>query len=321
MCGICGGRFAPLPGSRLDPAALVQRMADVQRHRGPDDDGFFADGALRLGFRRLSIIDVAGGHQPLGNEDGSIQVILNGEVYNFRELRARLEGRHTFRTRSDTEVIAHLYEEKGDDCFAELNGAGAAAAASRGDAPARLVFLGRVGPEKGSDVLLDAFELARRRVPGLRLELIGDGESPAALEAVAAHPAVRGGAATLLGPLGEERFARLLTADVFVLPTRADSFPLSILEAMACSLPVVASAVGAIPWLLDDGACGALVPAGDAGALAEVLVRLAGDPGERRARGERARQRQGAQFDSAGAATALDAVLRQAAGLPAGGGA
>jgi asparagine synthase (glutamine-hydrolysing) len=122
MCGICGGRFAPLPGSGLDPAALVRRMTDVQRHRGPDDEGFFADGALRLGFRRLSIIDVEGGHQPLGNEDGSIQVVLNGEIYNFRELRARLESRHTFRTRTDTEVVAHLYEEKGDDCFAELNG-------------------------------------------------------------------------------------------------------------------------------------------------------------------------------------------------------
>ena len=122
MCGICGGRFAPLPGSRLDPAAVVRRMADVQRHRGPDDDGFFAAGGLRLGFRRLSIIDVAGGHQPLGNEDDSIQVVLNGEIYNFREIRARLEGRHRFRTKSDTEVIAHLYEEQGDDCFRELNG-------------------------------------------------------------------------------------------------------------------------------------------------------------------------------------------------------
>ncbi|MEO6461584.1 MAG: asparagine synthetase B, partial [Candidatus Eisenbacteria bacterium] len=77
----------------------MRRMAGTMRHRGPDDDGFFTDGALSLGFRRLSIIDVAGGHQPMGNEDGSIQVILNGEIYNFRELRSRLEGRHTFRTR------------------------------------------------------------------------------------------------------------------------------------------------------------------------------------------------------------------------------
>jgi len=100
----------------------VRRMADVQRHRGPDDDGFFAAGGLRLGFRRLSIIDLEGGHQPLGNEDESIQVVLNGEIYNFREIRSRLEGRHRFRTKSDTEVIAHLYEDEGDDCFRELNG-------------------------------------------------------------------------------------------------------------------------------------------------------------------------------------------------------
>lgn len=191
----------------------------------------------------------------------------------------------------------------------------------RGEGPARLVFLGRVGPQKGSDVLLDAFEEARSRVPGLTLELIGDGESPAALAAAREHPAVRAGAATLSGALDAERFARLQAADVFVLPTRADSFPLSILEAMACGLPVVASRVGAIPWLLDDGACGALVPAGDAGALADALVRLATDPVERRARGERSRRRQGAHFDSAGAATALDGVLREAAGLPAGAGA
>ncbi len=122
MCGICGGRFALRTGNDFDAGGLVRRMADAQRHRGPDDDGFFRDGPLHLGFRRLSIIDVDGGHQPIGNEDDSIQVILNGEIYNFRELRDRLAARHTFRTRSDTEVIAHLYEEKGDDCFAELNG-------------------------------------------------------------------------------------------------------------------------------------------------------------------------------------------------------
>ncbi len=122
MCGICGGRFEPRPGRDLDAGAVVRRMADAQRHRGPDDDGFFSDGPLHLGFRRLSIIDLDGGHQPIGTEDGAIQVILNGEIYNFRELRDRLAARHTFRTRSDTEVIAHLYEEMGDDCFAELNG-------------------------------------------------------------------------------------------------------------------------------------------------------------------------------------------------------
>jgi len=105
-----------------EPGALVARMAAIMRHRGPDDDGFFAADGLHLGFRRLSIIDLDTGHQPIGNEDGSIQVILNGEIYNFRELRKDLELRHTFKTRSDTEVIAHLYEERGLDCFQALNG-------------------------------------------------------------------------------------------------------------------------------------------------------------------------------------------------------
>jgi asparagine synthase (glutamine-hydrolysing) len=128
MCGICGGRFAErvaagaaAPG-RAAACDVVRAMADVQRHRGPDDDGYFAHGPWQLGFRRLSIIDLDTGHQPIGNEDGSVQVILNGEIYNYRELRAQLEDRHTFKTKTDTEVIAHLYEERGLDCFSALNG-------------------------------------------------------------------------------------------------------------------------------------------------------------------------------------------------------
>jgi len=122
MCGICGGRFSQEDGARAAASGLVRRMAGTMRHRGPDDDGFYEEGPLRLGFRRLSIIDLDTGHQPIGNEDGSVQVILNGEIYNYRELRKDLETRHTFRTKTDTEVIAHLYEEKGVDCFADLNG-------------------------------------------------------------------------------------------------------------------------------------------------------------------------------------------------------
>ena len=194
----------------------------------------------------------------------------------------------------------------------------ARAAAAPDVGAVRFVFLGRIGPAKGTDVLLDAFEAARARRPGLSLVLVGEGETPAAFRAVGDHPAVRAGAATLLGPLGEERFDQLRAAHVFVLPTRTDSFPLSILEAMAAGLPVVATGVGAIPWLIEDGACGALVPVGDAEALASVLVRLADDAADRRARGERARRRQRARFDSATAALALDAVLRDAAGLPVG---
>ena len=93
-------------------------------HRGPDDEGRFVEaGRVALGFRRLSIIDVTGGAQPIRNETGRIAVTVNGEIYNFRELHATLEAKgHRFATRSDTEVIVHLYEEHGDDCVHQLRG-------------------------------------------------------------------------------------------------------------------------------------------------------------------------------------------------------
>jgi len=98
-------------------------MCDALVHRGPDSDGYHVDGAVALGARRLAIIDVRRGDQPLFNEDGSVAVVLNGEIYNFEELRRRLAGRgHVFATHSDTEVIAHLYEDLGDDLVHELRG-------------------------------------------------------------------------------------------------------------------------------------------------------------------------------------------------------
>jgi asparagine synthase (glutamine-hydrolysing) len=98
-------------------------MADTLYHRGPDDEGFYCCGGIGLGFRRLAIIDVAGGHQPLSNEDETIWIAFNGEVYNFEELNRRyLSTGHSLRTRSDTETIVHLYEELGENCFAELRG-------------------------------------------------------------------------------------------------------------------------------------------------------------------------------------------------------
>jgi asparagine synthase (glutamine-hydrolysing) len=116
MCGIAGHVGIP------DPVA-VRRMARAMVHRGPDDEAFYEDAHAVLGFRRLSIIDLAGGRQPLSNEDGTIQVVFNGEIYNHRELRARLEQQgHTLRTGSDGEVLAHLYEEAGDRLVEMLNG-------------------------------------------------------------------------------------------------------------------------------------------------------------------------------------------------------
>src|SRR6266700_5916644 len=116
MCGICG-----VVGV-LDRAVL-QRMTDTMVHRGPDERGFHVADGVGLGAQRLSIIDVAGGHQPIANEDGTVVVVFNGEIYNHRELRTRLETQgHRFATRSDTEVLVHLYEEYGDASVHLLQG-------------------------------------------------------------------------------------------------------------------------------------------------------------------------------------------------------
>lgn len=104
-------------------AAQVHRMCQSIVHRGPDDEGIYAQGPIGLGMRRLSIIDLSGGHQPIHNEDKSVWIVYNGEIYNFPELRRELEQRgHQFYTRTDTEIIVHLYEELGADCVKKLRG-------------------------------------------------------------------------------------------------------------------------------------------------------------------------------------------------------
>jgi asparagine synthase (glutamine-hydrolysing) len=121
MCGICGKLI--FDREAKVPEALVRAMADTMYHRGPDDDGYYISGPVGLGFRRLSIIDLQSGHQPVGNEDGTIQIIFNGEIYNYQDLRKGLVGKgHTFKTHSDTEVIVHLYEELGPRCVEKLRG-------------------------------------------------------------------------------------------------------------------------------------------------------------------------------------------------------
>ena len=132
MCGISGAIWTD-PAKAIEQDTL-QRMVEVLRHRGPDEEGHYLAELRRrppredlpgvaLGHRRLAIIDVAGGQQPLANEDGSIQVVFNGEIYNFRELRRRLEGAgHRFRTDSDTETLVHLYEDEGPDFLEHLVG-------------------------------------------------------------------------------------------------------------------------------------------------------------------------------------------------------
>lgn len=126
MCGIAG--FV-VQSTAVDTSLTLQAMADAIAHRGPDDDGYYeaeakkSDHRIGLAHRRLSIIDLDAGHQPISNEDGSVQIVFNGEIYNFQSLRDELLARgHQFKTASDTETIVHAYEEYGDDCVEHLRG-------------------------------------------------------------------------------------------------------------------------------------------------------------------------------------------------------
>src|SRR5580692_3359522 len=119
MCGICG-KLVFGSETNVSPS-LVKAMADTIQHRGPDDEGYYVSGPVGLGFRRLSIIDLATGHQPICNEDGTVWIVFNGEIYNYQELRQDLKGKgHVFKTQTDTEVIVHMYEEWGEKCVEKL---------------------------------------------------------------------------------------------------------------------------------------------------------------------------------------------------------
>src|SRR5438067_1642877 len=122
VCGICGAAFA---NRATEAESRVRAMTAAMRHRGPDEEGFLVNEArapgLALGMRRLSIIDLPTGHQPLWNETRDVCVIFNGELYNYRELRERLVlSGHRFNTKSDTEILVHAWEEWGEDCLTEL---------------------------------------------------------------------------------------------------------------------------------------------------------------------------------------------------------
>lgn len=139
MCGIAG--FWNLRSGRPADPAVLRAMAGSIRHRGPDEDGFHVDGSLGLGMRRLRVVDPEGGHQPMPNEDGTVHVVFNGEIYNHAGLRRELESAgHRFRTRSDTEAIVHAWEEWGPRCVERFNGMFALAV---WDARARRLFLAR----------------------------------------------------------------------------------------------------------------------------------------------------------------------------------
>ena len=138
MCGITG--VMQFGGARVEPETL-RRMCAAMVHRGPDDEGIYTSGPVGIGMRRLSIVDLATGHQPLSNEDGTIWIVFNGEIYNHAALREKLQSLgHQYRTHSDTETIVHLYEEYGPDCVQHLRGMFAFAV---WDARAQRLFIAR----------------------------------------------------------------------------------------------------------------------------------------------------------------------------------
>ena len=174
MCGIYG--VLRLDGEPA-PVEVLRRMGEITIHRGPDDEGIHADGVAAIGMRRLSIIDLAGGHQPLSNEDGSLWLVANGEIYNYRELREELlAAGHGFKTNSDCETLVHLYEAHGDAFVERLNGMYAFAL---WDARRGRLLLGRdrlgIKPlyiwQDGKRIVFASEAKAILTVPGVRTEL------------------------------------------------------------------------------------------------------------------------------------------------------
>ena len=120
MCGICGlARKDHAPVDR----ELLRSMNDAMSHRGPDGDGYYVADGVGLAMRRLAVIDLVTGDQPIANESETVWIVFNGEIFNFHELRDQLESKgHSLRTQTDTECLVHLYEEYGDDCVQHLRG-------------------------------------------------------------------------------------------------------------------------------------------------------------------------------------------------------
>jgi asparagine synthase (glutamine-hydrolysing) len=210
MCGIHG--ILDLTGAAA-PVDALERMGRVTRHRGPDEGGVHADGPLAMGMRRLSIIDVQGGHQPLANEDGTLWLVANGEIYNYRELTRDLAARgHRFRTQSDCETLLHLYEDKGDDFLSGVNGMFAFAL---WDARRRRLVLGRdrlgIKPlyvwNDGRRIIFASEAKAILAAPGIPTEL--DGQALASYLALGYVPAPL----SIFRGIGKLAPATLLTAE------------------------------------------------------------------------------------------------------------
>jgi asparagine synthase (glutamine-hydrolysing) len=282
MCGIYGV-LTLREGAQLD-GGLLKRMGDVTRHRGPDDGGEYACPGMLLGMRRLSIIDVAGGHQPIPNEDENIWVVCNGEIYNFRELREQLNRRgHTFRTGSDCEVIVHLYEEYGDDCVVHLDGMYGFAL---WDAPRRRLLLGRdrlgIKPiyylDDGVKLVFASEAKAILATPGVRAEIdpVGLHEYLALGYTPAPHSMLRGikklpPAALLVGEKGQCTVRRYWQLPTEVDDTRSED------EWAQAVLARLESAV--VSQMVSDVPLGAFLSGGiDSSSVVALMARHSAQP-------------------------------------------
>jgi glycosyltransferase involved in cell wall biosynthesis len=296
------------------PFRLLARRPAVALVEATADTGYFRDVALALLCRALLVPVVFHWH---GAPD-SPQFPGSGWRRRFFRFGVGLAERFVVLADSYAPFFAaHVPAEKLAVVPNFLDGARFASSPRPVSERVRFLFVGRVGPLKGTDVLLEALARARTLDPGIEAVLVGDGESESALAEARRHPLVEAGVVTLAGRLGDERIGEYRRADAFVLPTRSESFPLAVVEAMAAGLPVIASDVGAIRWMVDGGRCGLLVPPGDATALQAAITRLAGDPALRRMLGERALERQAARFDERVAWVGWDSVLQEARGVRA----
>jgi glycosyltransferase involved in cell wall biosynthesis len=293
------------------PFCLLARRPDVVVVEATADTGFFRDVALALICRALFVPVVFHWH---GAPD-SPQFPGTGWRHRLFKFGAGLASRFVILAEPHLDYFArHVPAEKLAAVPNFIDGSPFADGAPSDAGPVRFLFVGRIGPQKGTDVLLEALSRLRSRRYDVTAVLVGDGESDTALAEARRHPLVEQGVVTLPGRLGTARVGEYRRADVFVLPTRSDSFPLAIVEAMAAGMPVIASDVGAISWMLEEGRSGVLVPPGDVAALEHAMARLAADSALRRTHGERARERQAAHFDARSVWRKWDAVLRSACG-------
>ena len=260
MCGITG-----FVGQRAEMQQILQEMMDLIAHRGPDGQGQFVEGPAALGQRRLSIIDLEGGKQPMFNEDENLVVVFNGEIYNFQELSEELKAAgHTFATRSDTEVLLHGYEQWGKELLPRLRGMFAFAIWDR-----RLQTLFCARDHFGIKPLY-----YYQAEDGLNVKwyLIGYGSDEPLIRRKIAEAGMQD-RVIILGKKGNP-YPYMRACDLYVQPSRYEGKAVTVREAQLLEKPVVITDYATSGSQLEDGADGVIVPMDNAGCAAGIAALL-----------------------------------------------